>query len=153
MLAVDSLTLPSFVWSEHLTMGRGGRGGIKLEFDLWHHLSDCFSPACNWERMHIVCFASRMNLYISINIYIYKYTINNKWWTISRTFLTASVVWNASMHAIKFLIDMWNYKCDVFQYSRFELFPSSDYICKGQLCFLYLYTVYIYDFCNLFFCL
>lgn len=27
-------------------------------------------------------------------------------------FNTASMVWNASMHAIKFLIVMWDYNCD-----------------------------------------
>lgn len=76
MLTVDSLTPPSFVWSEHLKMWGGVLCSWRLTFGTTY-LIVSHLPVTR-ERMHIVCFASRMNLYISINIYIYKYIINNK---------------------------------------------------------------------------
>lgn len=59
--------------------GVGGGGVMQLEFDLWHHLPNCFSPACNLrENAHSMFRKSNEPIYISINIYIYKYIINNK---------------------------------------------------------------------------
>lgn len=54
------------------------------------------------------------------------------------------------MHAIKFLMDMWNYNCDVFRYSRLELFPSSDYICKVN--FFYIFVIILVFLLILFVC-